>query len=160
MTPHHPRPLRRSSRYGVGKEIGGAVYVHRQYQHLLGTAVEIAAARLPPGFDYTIVKVHRRTGAVSFIHSPDFDTAPEPTVGEICIVRPEGKLQTRRQLSDPYIYHHKWLFVADDYAGFDVEGSKRRSEQWLSLQGVDRRRIGRRSYWISKVVPRIPATDG
>src|SRR5262249_11482684 len=98
-------------RYGVGKEIGGAVYVHRRYQDLLGPAVEAAAARLPPGFAYTVVKVHQGTGAVSFIHSPDFDTAPEPTVGDLCTVAPDGKVRHRRQLADPYLYHHKWLFV-------------------------------------------------
>ena len=27
---------KRSKRYGVGKEIGGAVYVHRRYEHVLG----------------------------------------------------------------------------------------------------------------------------
>lgn len=151
--------LRRSTRYGVGKEIGGAVYVHRQYQHLLGQAVAAAAARLPPGFDYTVVKLQRRTGVVSFIHSPDFDTAPEPTVGEIFTVHPDGKVRMQRQPSDPYIYHHKWLFVADDYPGFDVEASKARSQAWLSLPDVDRSRIGRRSYWTSMVLPRIPSAE-
>jgi len=27
---------KRSSRYGIGKEIGGAVYLHRDYEHLAG----------------------------------------------------------------------------------------------------------------------------
>ena len=90
MTATKKLSLRRSTRYGVGKEIGGAVYVHFQYQGLLGPAVEAAAARLPPGFDYTVVKVQRRTGVVSFIHSPDFDTAPEPVVGELWTIAPDG----------------------------------------------------------------------
>jgi len=159
MTPDSFRRLRRSRRSGVGKEIGGAIYVQRQYQHLLGPAVVAAAARLPPGFDYTVVKVHRRTGVVSFIHSLDFDTAPERTVGDICTVRPDGTLQRRRSPADPYLYHHKWLFVADDYPGFDVEESKARSQAWLSLPNVDRARIGRRSYWTQFVLPRIPRAD-
>jgi hypothetical protein len=45
--------------------------------------------------------------------------------------------------------------VADDYEGFDVEESKQRSRRQLSLEGVDRRRIGRRSYWVEKVLPRL-----
>jgi hypothetical protein len=147
--------MKRSSRYGVGKEIGGAVYVHRRYQHLLGPAVAEAAARLPPGFDYTVVKLHRRTGVVSFIHSPDFDTADEPTVGDLYTVRPDGTVTLRRQPPDPYLYHHKWLFVADDYPGFEVAASKARSEEWLALPDIDRSRIGRRSYWTQIVLPRI-----
>jgi len=58
-------------------------------------------------------------------------------------------------LADPDIYHHKWLFVADDYQGFDVVASKTRSEQWIALGDVDRSRIGRKSYWEERVVPQL-----
>jgi hypothetical protein len=57
--------------------------------------------------------------------------------------------------NDPYIYHHKWLFVADDYDGFDVEESKARSDAWLALPEVDKSRIGRACYWHTHVVPRL-----
>ena len=57
--------------------------------------------------------------------------------------------------SDPYIYHHKWLFVADDYDGFDVEESKSRSDAWLALPQVDKSRIGRACYWHTHVVRRL-----
>jgi len=59
------------------------------------------------------------------------------------------------QSSDPYIYHHKWLFVADDYGGFDVDESKRRSLAWMSLPDIDKSRIGRKSYWEDHVLPRL-----
>jgi hypothetical protein len=59
---------------------------------------------------------------------------------------------------DPYIYHHKWLFVDDDYRGFDTEQSKARSQQWITLGDVDRARIGRQSYWQEQVVPRLIGT--
>jgi hypothetical protein len=62
-------------------------------------------------------------------------------------------------LDDPYIYHHKWLFVSDDYEEFDVEASKSRSERWMALTDVDRSRIGRKSYWDEQVVPRIGQSD-
>ena len=45
--------------------------------------------------------------------------------------------------SDPFIYYHKWLFVADDYPGYDVAKSAARS------------RIGNKSYWEHFVVPRL-----
>jgi hypothetical protein len=150
-----PRLACRSAQYGVGKELGGAVYLHRLYEHLLGAPVEAARQHLPPDFDYTVVKLNHRTGAVSFIHSPDFDTAPEPTVGELWTVSPNGHARFRRMPDDPWIYHHKWLFVADSYSGFDVEESKARSASWCSLPDVDRRRIGIRSYWETHVLPRL-----
>jgi hypothetical protein len=145
----------RSRRYGIGKEIGGAVYLHRSYEHLLGVVVEEAREHLPPDFDYTVVKYQLASSVVSFIHSPDFDSSPEPTVGDIWVIFPDGRTQLRRQLADPYIYHHKWLFVADEYPGFDVAASKSRSLAWMRLPGVDRTRIGRLSYWENAVLPRL-----
>ncbi len=32
-----------------------------------------------------------------------------------------------------YIWHHKWLWVKDDYTGFDIEESYRWSEKWLAV---------------------------
>jgi hypothetical protein len=46
-------------------------------------------------------------------------------------------------------------FVADDYDRFNVEESRVRSQQWISLPNVDRSRIGRKSYWEQQVVPRM-----
>jgi hypothetical protein len=47
------------------------------------------------------------------------------------------------------------MFVHDDYRGFDVAGSKSRSEQWISLGDFDRSRIGHKNYWEKHVVPRL-----
>ena len=151
---------RRSAKFGVGKDIGGAVYVHCSYEDRLGAVVQEAKANLPPDFQYHVVKYNYRTGAVSFVQCPNFDDAPEPTVGDIVTVSPEGTVLRRTQPLDPEIYHHKWLFVDDNYTGFDVQESKRRSAVCLNLTGVDRRRIGRKSYWESHVVPRIEKGRG
>ena len=51
---------------------------------------------------------------------------------------------------NPLIYHHKWLFVKDDYKGFNVDESKQRSIDWKTKLGVDRvltSKIGRLSFW-------------
>jgi hypothetical protein len=85
----------RSSTFGVGKEIGGAVYVHRMYEHKLGSAVVQAKVNLPDDFDYQVVKYNYRTKSVSFIQSQDFDVAPEPTVGDIVTVGAEGEVRRR-----------------------------------------------------------------
>lgn len=146
---------KRSKRFQVGKEIGGAVYVHRQYESVLPAAVQEAKASIPNEFLYTVVKYALPEETVSFIHVPDFETADEPTVGDLYTVRNDGATSFRRQASDPWIYHHKWLFVADDYQGFDVEASKARSRQWLALDEIDVRRIGKKSYWQKMVLPAL-----
>jgi hypothetical protein len=149
------RKLKRSQRYGVGKEIGGAIYLHRQYEERLGEPLLKAKTFLPIDFPYSVVKYQCNTGIISFIESTDFDTTDEPTVGRIVSVKPTGEMRLRPQPRDPEIYHHKWLFVADDYQGFDIEASKMRTIALSNLSNVDRRRIGRRAYWVLQVIPRL-----
>ena len=145
----------RSRKYGIGKEIGGAVYLHKSYESKIGDLVSNAKSFLPPDFSYTIVKVNLKNDAVSFINCADFDTADEPTLGSSYIVHTSGTIRKRNQPADPEIYHHKWLFVDDQYKGFDVEASKQRSIEWLSIPGIDRKKIGKRSYWLNEVAPLI-----
>lgn len=149
----------RSRRYGVGKEIGYAVYVHRDYEDRLGKTVEWAKRHLPEHYEYSVVKLNQRNDSVSFIHCPGFDVEHEPAITAIVVVNASGQVQRRTTPTDPYIYHHKWLFVADDYQGFDVAESKSRSEQWIALGNVDRSRIGRKSFWEEFVVPRFNETN-
>lgn len=146
---------KRSAKYGIGKEIGGRLYVHRSSEHVLGEVVCEAKRYLPDDFDYAVVRFDNRQGTVSFIECQDFDVADEPTVGRSVTVSSGGVLRRREQRADPEIYHHKWLFVTDDYPGFDVETSRRRSEVWTQLEGIDRSKIGTRSYWESRVLPLI-----
>lgn len=150
---------KRSRKYGVGKEIGGAVYLHRAYEHLLGALLTAAREHIPADFAYTVVKYNTRTGRVTFIHSPDFNSSPEPVVGDAWSVATTGDAVFLEQAADPFVYHHKWLFVAEDYAGFDVETSRARSEAWMALPDVDRSRIGKRSFWEGNVLPRLEAAQ-
>jgi hypothetical protein len=152
---HEPKLPKRSKRFGVGKEIGGAVYVHRRYESVFEPLISAAKQYVPDGFDYDVVKFRRANGVFTFIQSGDFDSASEPTVGDTLTVDTDGNTRLRKRLADPFIYHHKWLFVDDDYDGFDVEQSKRWSIAWMSLPEVDKSRIGRKSYWISHVLPRL-----
>ncbi len=87
---------KRSARFGVGKEIGGAVYVHKRYQHVFPDGFEEAKRALPPNFEYVVVKYDLSTDAVSFIQSDDFDSAAEPTVGDVNTIRPDGTCTFRR----------------------------------------------------------------
>ena len=155
MSINRPQLPKRSARFVVGKQIGGAVYVHRQYESFLPEAVQKAKSVLPSTFQYTVVKYALSDDTVSFIQSEDFDRSHEPIVGDLYTVKCDGSASFRRQAADPWIYHHKWLFVADDYEGFDVEASKDRSREWLAFDNIDFRRIGKKSFWEEHVVPRL-----
>lgn len=143
--------LKRTNKFPVGKEIGGEVYAHKQYEFQF-PGIAKAKAKLPKGFVYHIVKYNMREKYFSFIVSNDFNTNPEPSVNGGIRVSKDGL----KPFPDAgWIYHHKWMFVSDDYKGFDIEESKRRSEKWTSLTGVDKSRIGQRKFWDTNVLPRI-----
>ncbi len=149
------RVPKRSHRFGVGKEIGGAVYVHRTAEDVLPrAALSRAKEHCPADFEYHVVKYDYRRGIVSFVRSSDFDQSPEPSVEQVVTVYPDGRT-VRRCYRDPPIYHHKWLFVRDDYDGFDVAESRTRSERIMALKGVDHSRIGKRQYWVDNVLPML-----
>ena len=146
---------KRSRRYGVGKDIGGALYVHRSVQDVLPSdTLRTAKSKLPAGYSYQVVKFHEKKGVFSFVRVPGFDTQSEPGIEETISVMPNGSVQ-RRSLGGNVIYHHKWLFVRDDYKGFDVEASKRRSAAIAALTGVNPLKIGRKRYWEEEVLPRL-----
>jgi hypothetical protein len=159
---------KRSKKYSVhgrpiGKTIGYNTWVHRQYEHVFQSVFLVAAkTRIPADFDYAVVKYNSKTHAVSFIESPDFDTADEPLVGSAIRVIPTKKPKLIRASVNPLIYHHKWLMVDDTYLGFDVQASKQRSIKWKSIVGVNKvvsSRIGRQGYWRKEVVPLLIQKD-
>jgi hypothetical protein len=134
-----------------GKQVGSKLYVHAQYvkgavpDELLLNAVRAAGAKII-GFD--CVRYDSRTGSLAFQFSSDFDTAEEPLVDRTVRVSPEGRVQESVGMGQ--IWHHKWMWVADDYAGFDVEASKRRSQLWKPhVSKEELRKIGYKKYWDS-----------
>ena len=135
----------------VGKHIGNAVYAHRTYEHVIVPASELKKAKEAAGTSicgYECIRYNRRSRSVAFQFCDDFDVADEPTVGDTILVNPDGNITVTPRGSDPMVWHHKWMWVSDAYAGFDVEASKKRSEKWKSyITKYDLSRIGRKSYW-------------
>ena len=127
----------RIARYksNVGKEIGGSIYVHKDYaldvvpQDVLYDAEE-SLHKYYPYFKYNCIKYDKKTQTISFQEVPDFDTAREPVVGDYIIVKPSGEC---KEGHSNYIFHHKWLWVRNDYTGFNVADSWNWSKEWLSV---------------------------
>ena len=127
--------IKRSAKYGVGKEIGGEIYFHKDYaEDIVPSEVLSQAEHLleenHSGFEYNCLKYNPKTGVVAFQEAPDFDSAREPVVGDYVSVNTNtGAVKTGHS---NYIWHHKWNWVKNDYSGFDVEESWNWSKQWLS----------------------------
>ena len=144
-------PIKRS-KFGVGKDIGGFVYLHKMYvpmlpkemRQMVVTAENVIYEKIGRHFEYNTVKVSKDHDTVTLVQSPDFDTSPEPTVGDMATVKTSNGL-VKFGHSDK-IWHHKWLWVLDDYPGFDVEESINRSREWLQ-HDVDFSRIGNKDHW-------------
>jgi len=145
--------IQRDTKIGVGKRMGDCLYVHKNYTHLLDQDL-YQAAKAYASQPFDIVKINTGQRRVSFIASPNWDSAPEPTVGASELVYPHSG-SVLEYAERGMIYHHKWLFVGDDYSGFDVEESYERSRKWLSLPDVDMNRIGQKTYWEKEVIWRM-----
>ena len=144
------------SKYGVGKDIGGEIYLHRNYESVIPDQDALAKAKATlkkdrPNFKYNALKFSK-DGAFTFFNSPDFDSSDEPIAGKYVRVPLDGKLKDGETKS---IWHHKWLWVKDDYKGFDVEKSYNRSLAWLKIPDIDYARIGSKDFWEKNVVPLI-----
>ncbi len=145
------------SKYGVGKAIGGRIYVHKNYVDRLPFSNIVHGAMTSlmtqaPHFNYNAVSVDPKTHKTTFIEAPDFDSAPEPTVGRYITVDKDGNAKPG---VSKQIWHHKWLWVDDDYKGFDVEESFQRSKRWLGIPDIDFSRIGNREFWNKTIAGKL-----
>lgn len=145
-----------------GKKIGKNLYVHKSaIKTLTEKDKEIVSRSLkfiPKQFEYEILKINRKEKEVSFIESKDWDVSHEPVVGDSYKVNLNiGKITFRKgREKNPQIYHHKWMFVEDEYTGFNVEESKQRSKEWQRIPVVfDKKKIGNQDYWSNEVLPYI-----
>jgi hypothetical protein len=134
-----------------GKRIASKTYVHRSCADILPQddlieALGFAILNTNERFEYDVICWDSKTGSFTFTKCDDFNEEPEPTIIKQVVVN-DGKVKTISQPKDPRVFHHKWMFVRDDYHGFDVEKSKKRSEWWEKIPGLDKSRIGSKSFW-------------
>ena len=148
--------IKKSPKYGVGKQVGSTIYLHKSVEDRLPSdLLEKVKPQLPSNFQYDIVKFDEKNGNLTFISSPDWDSSYEPLVGDAFLIRGDGSTRYMKQKKSPQIYHHKWLFVNDDYNGFNTEESKERSSKWLKLPDIEFNKIGYKNYWDTNVVPHL-----
>lgn len=139
----------------VGKPMMEYVYFHKNYIDKFPewkANILDKMSYLPKDFQYNTIRYNTKNGIVSFINSPNFDLSDEPISGENYTVDNDGTLKHYNQPANPTIWHHKWLWVQDDYKGFDVERSKERSIYWnkyLPNEPGIKKRIGSSAFWNS-----------
>ena len=98
-------------------------------------------------FSFVIIKYDKKTQNISFIESNDWDIKHEPSVGNAWCYKKDGSRKFIK--SSNKIYHCKYMFVKEDYCGFDMEVSKERVKLWSSIPNIKehKSKIGNKDYW-------------
>lgn len=156
----------------VGKKIGGDFYIHKS---AIDTLPQSTIDRITEAYHhayrdypdqvstYNLIKIGSMK--ISLIYASNWDDFPEPNIEYSINVAQDGTTKFLDFSKKDVIYHHKWLFVKDDYTGFDVEESKRWSAYWLNHPKVKEMkankaehfssRIGNYPYWREHVLNKI-----
>lgn len=146
------------------KKIGNAVYMHRLSIEKLGVPMYMVHAFVKKMteigfFDWNIIKWDKKNKKVTGINAINWDKDHEPEIVKTVIY--DHRMRSVKQLKGRgQIYHHKWMFVDEDYPFFDVDESRARTE-WINTvvkkhPNYDSHKIGYKAYWeklISEVEP-------
>ena len=155
---------RGNKEYPVGKVVGDQVFFHKDYIGSMPQPVQElyqeGLSNLPEGYEFNTLMYKKPKGEVPakirFDQSEDFDVAREPTPGRQITYAEDGIVGDR---TENQIFHHKWQWVGDDYAGFNVDDSYEWSRQWVP-QVNDFSRIGRTENWYDTLTEAGLPIDG
>ena len=125
------------SKFGVGKQMGSKIYFHKSVwdrivpKDVWDRALNVLEFyRMHISCFQTVCYDLKQPHIVRFDTCPGFNLHEEPMVGRMCFVDVNAGIVTEKY--NHQIYHHKWLWVTEDYAGFDVQESYEWSKLWLS----------------------------
>lgn len=125
------------SKFGVGKQVGSKIYFHKFVwdkiipKDVWNRALEVLEInKLKLIWFQTVCYDFKQPNIVRFDTCPGFNLQKEPMVGHMFFVDVNTGIVTDKYNNQ--IYHHKWLWVTENYEGFDVQESYEWSKLWLS----------------------------
>ena len=144
-------------RSGVGKILPDDLYVHRSALDSLEPILRVyegcGRAYLGEVEEANIIKIHRRSGKISYLVYPDFDTNPHPALVRCMRL----SLRTRQldcydyaESANPPILHRKETFLRADHPLYDKFAKLTRQEEKHGLL-ADPAGIGTRSGWENRL---------
>jgi len=131
------------------KVIGNTKYLHRSALKVLSseeyTKVTEALKQVPKGFKAVVIAITK--DSIRLTECPEWDKEFEPSVGDSFVVFDNGTNKLNKaSKTNPQIYHRRYLFVLDDYQGFNTELDKSWVAKWERLN-PDKNRMGRKLWW-------------
>ena len=141
----------------AGRMLGTRWQAHANYtKDVVPTVILANAQRAADEFCPAILRIHNAIHfnladqSFSFDYSPDFDHSDEPVLAASFTVHADGSSQFIPIAMDPIIWPHKWLWVTDEYAGFDIKQSMQRSLWLCSLAPMaEQKKHHRRAAWMN-----------
>lgn len=135
------------------KRVGYNFYVHKSNMFELYYKLEIEDRNIlmnvlkSSNYDYDIIKYDKKTKNVSLIECETWNKLNEPIVGDSHCYRIDGTISLVK--GGTKVYHNKWQFVSNDYVGFSLEESKRRTKEWNKINGIKllKSKIGNKDFW-------------
>lgn len=144
---------RGNNTYPVGKVVGNQVYFHKQYIDEMPDNVQElytkAIKELPEDFSFNTLMYEKgvkgKPNRIRFDEAPNFNSAREPVPGNTFAYAEDGV--TKRGNSNS-IWHHKWMWVDDNYKNFNVDESYTWSREWTgTLKDTNYQKIGKEDVW-------------
>lgn len=135
------------------KQVGYNFYVHKSNIFELYSKLDIEDRNIlinvlkGSNYIYDVIKYDKKTKNVSLIECKTWDILNEPIVGDSHCYRIDGTISLVK--GGTKVYHNKWQFVSNDYVGFSVEESKRRTKEWNKINGIKllKSKIGNKDFW-------------
>lgn len=160
LTLPNGKKLQRNKKYGVGKQIANDLYFHKKYLDSFdfAPAVKQKISLLPSDFTFNIIRFNLKNKDCSFMDSPDFDSSFHPIIKASFKINSDNTSNQKIPKitgENPPIYHHRWLFVKDDYNGFNVDVDFKYSQLWSQTPNLISNKYGFLRHWEETSIPKI-----
>lgn len=98
-------------------------------------------------FWFDVVKFDKKNCNFTFIYCKDFDNEREPEITLCILVKKNQEIKVMKGRGQ--IYHAKYMFVKENYRGFNIEESKKWYETWNKIIPKElKKNIGYKKNWI------------
>jgi DNA phosphorothioation-associated putative methyltransferase len=140
-------------RSSVGKLLPDDLYVHKSALDTLEPLLRVyegcGRAYLGDIEGADIIKIHRRSGKISYLSYPDFDSDPHPALGRcvrLCLRTRQLNCYDYADSANPPVLHRKEAFLQPEHALYEKFARLTRQEDQHGLL-ADAAGIGTKSGW-------------
>lgn len=96
---------------------------------------------------WDVMKIDKKNLNITFIQCKDFDKEREPEITLCILVKKNGEVKVMKGKGQ--IYHAKYMFVKENYDGFNIEESKKWYDTWNKIIPKEyKKNIGYKKNWI------------